>query len=330
MLADNRGMPLAPDSSPAAKNARRNTAAARRLARRLAKLRGLFDLEAIARQTGDAAQVVAYYHQNFHPYRRYHSQAGAMHMALNAGGRFDEDGFYGQARRIEGLWKDQPPTDVLELAFGKGINLAYLAPRWPQVRFSGIDLTPRNVKHAKSQLALADSNLLQGDLHAPPFESASFDCVFCVEGFCHATDVPRALAAQARILRLGGLLVLFDGYREMPLKTMSSDEALAVTLVEKSMAVDAFQQIEDFIAQAAVAGFDLVSNESLVDAVMPSLNRLDRLARLFLLVPPLTRRWLARRPTQRGDNLAAAALMRHTVSMGLQGYRQLVLRKRAG
>jgi SAM-dependent methyltransferase len=330
VLADNRNMPVAPDLPRAANDARRDAAAGERLARRLAKLRRLFDLEAIARQRSDIEQVVAYYHQNFHPYRRYHSQAGAMHMALNAGGRSDEDGFYGQARRIEGLWQDQPPTDVLELAFGKGINLAYLAPRWPQVRFTGIDLTPRNVKYAKSQPALAKAELLQGDLHAPPLEPASFDCVFCVEGFCHATDVQRALAAQARILRPGGLLVLFDGYRELPLEAMSSNEALAVTLVEKSMAVDAFQQIDTFIAQAAAVGLELVTNESLVAAVMPSFRRLDRMAALFLLLPPLTRRWLAGRSAQRSGNLVAAALGRLTVGMGLQGYRQVVLRKRAG
>lgn len=323
-------MSLAPHSPPAGGDARRSAAAARRLARRLASLRRVFDLDAITRHKGDTSQIVAYYHQNFHPYRRYHSQAGAMHMALNAGGRFDADGFFGQARRVEALWQDERPADVLELAFGKGINLAYLAPRWPEVRFSGIDLTPRNVKHAKTLPELAGADLQHGDLNAPPFAAETFDCVFCVEAFCYATDVPRALAEQARILRPGGLLILFDGYRELQPETMSVDEKLAIALVEKSMAVAAFQQIGPFIAQAEAAGFELVANDSLVDAVMPSLKRLDRLARLFLSVPPLTRRWLARRPAPRGDNLAAAALMRHTVSMGLQGYRQLVLRKRGG
>lgn len=296
----------------------------------MARLRRLFDLEAVARQRGGSEQVVAYYHQNFHPYRRHHSQAGAMHMALNEGGAFDKDGFFGQARRIEALWEGEPPADVLELAFGKGINLAYLAPRWPAVRFSGIDLTPRNVKHAKALPALANATLTQGDLHAPPFASASFDFVFCVEGFCHAIDVPRALAEQARVLRPGGLLLLFDGYRELALEEMSAEETLAVQVVEKSMAVDTFQQIGTFLAQADAAGFDLVSNESLVDAVMPNLRRFDRMAGWFLLLPPLTRRWLAGRSAERGQNLVAAALMRLTVSMGLQGYRQLVLRKRAG
>ena len=303
---------------------------AKRLARRLAQLRRVFDLDAIARQPADAPLITSYYHQNFHPYRRYHSAEGAMHMALNPGGRFDREGYLGQAQRLEALWAAQPPADVLELAFGKGFNLEYLAPRWPGVRFSGIDLTPRNVRHAQSRPALAGVALSRADMHALPFEAESFDCVFCVEGFCHATDVPRALAEQARVLRPGGLFVLFDGYRERALETMSAEEALAVTVVEKSMAVDAFQHVETLVAQAAAAGLQLVSNESLAAAVMPNFRRLDRMASLFLLVPPLTRRWLAGRSAERGRNLAAAALGRWTVSMGLQGYREMVWRKGDG
>lgn len=304
--------------------------AARRLARRLAQLRAVFDLEAIARQRVDADEVARYYHQNFHPYRRYHSAEGAMHIAINPGGRFDRDGYLGQARRLEALWTTKPPTDVLELAFGKGFNLEFLAPRWPRVRFAGIDLTPRNVRHAKQRPALADAALACGDMHTLPFAAGSFDCVYCVEGFCHATDVPRALAEQACVLRPGGLLVLFDGYRELAPQAMSDDESLAIAVVEKSMAVDAFQHVGTLLAQAAGAGLDLVANESLAADVMPNFRRLDRMASLFLLVPPLTRRWLAGRSAQRGQNLAAAALGRSTVAVGLHGYRQIVWRKGGG
>ena len=295
----------------------------------MAQLRRLFDLDVVARQDGDAPRVVSYYHQNFHPYRRYHSAAGAMHMALNPGGRFHEDGFLGQARRVEAPWSAQPPAAVLELAFGKGINLAYLAPRWPEVRFYGIDLTPRNVAHARTLPELARATLECGDFHRLPFADETFDCVFCVEGFCHATDVPRALAEQARVLRPGGRLVLFDGYRECEPEALSDEEALAVAVVEKAMAVQSFQRVDVLAAQALAAGLELVVNESLVDAIMPNLRRMDRMASFFLLLPPLTRRWLDGRSAERGNNLVAAALGRWTVSLGLQGYRQLELRKRS-
>jgi SAM-dependent methyltransferase len=303
--------------------------ASRRLSRRLIQIRRVFDLDAVARQCGDVSRVARYFHQNFHPYRRYHSAGGAMHMALNPGGRFDEEGFLGQAQRIEALWADRSPGAVLELAFGKGVNLAWLAPRWPGVRFAGIDLTPRNVAHAQSLPELAHTALVRGDLHALPFAAQSFDCVFCVEGFCYATDVPRALAEASRVLRPGGLLVLIDGYRERALEAMSADEVLAVVAVEKSMAADAFQQVDTLIAQADEAGLALVSNESLVAEVTPNLRRLDRMASVFLLVPPLARRWLAGRSSERGRNLVAAALGRWTVALGLHGYRQIVLQRRA-
>ena len=298
------------------------------LKRRLAQLRRVFDLDAIAEDHPAPAQVVDYFHQNFHPYRRYHSAAGSMHMALNPEGRFDEDGFFGQARRIDALWQQSAPAAALELAFGKGINLAYLAPRWPQVRLAGLDLTPRNVQHAQTLPELAGASLQCGDLHSLPFEPASFDCLCSIEGFCYATDVPRALSEQARVLRPGGTVVLFDGYRERPLSAMTADESLAVRLVEKAMAVEEFQEVDVLIAQAAEAGLDLVSNESLIDAVMPNFGRMDRMAGYFLIVPALTRRWLAARSAQRGRNLVAAALGLHTGRLGLHGYRQLVFRKR--
>jgi len=240
---DNRRMWTSASTAPGTGPTPNGSAAARRLARRLAQLRGVFDLDAIARQEADVQHIASYFHQNFHPYRRYHSADGAMHMAINPDGRFDRSGYHGQAQRLEALWGTQPPADVLELAFGKGFNLEYLAPRWPGVRFSGVDLTPRNVRHAQSMPALAGVALSCADMHALQFPAASFDCVFCVEGFCYATDVPRALAEQARVLRPGGLFVLFDGYRERTPEAMTADEALAVTLVEKSMAVDAFQHV---------------------------------------------------------------------------------------
>jgi hypothetical protein len=135
---------------------------------------------------------------------------------------------------------------------------------------------------------------------------------------------PRDAAGVRAVPRPGGLFVHFGGYRERALQTISVEEALAVTVVEKSMAVDAFQHVETLVAQAAAAGLRLVSNEWLAAAVMPNFRRLDRMASLLLLVPPLRRRWLAGRSSERGRNLAAAALGRWTVSMGLQGYREVV------
>jgi tRNA G46 methylase TrmB len=75
-----------------------------------------------------------------------------MHLALSSGSRFHVQGFYGQLDRISAAWPAEPPHEVLELGFGQGFNLAYLAAKFPEVRFTGIDLTPTHPELARERL----------------------------------------------------------------------------------------------------------------------------------------------------------------------------------
>lgn len=304
----------------------------RQLAYRLRRIDSVFGIERIVGASIDMAQVVDYYSQCFDAYTRYHSAEGAVHMALNADGRFDAEGFLAQPRLLDTAWRDTPPNDVLELAFGKGMNLTWLAPRWPQCRFSGIDLTPRHVEHAGAEVArlgLANVELRLGDFHGLPYADEAFDAVFSVEAFCHAIDVAGALAGIARVLRPGGRLTLFDGYRTRTESEMSPDEVLAVTLVEKAMAAQRFQHVAELPAAAALAGLALVDTRRLDAEVMPNLKRIERLTGAWLRVPFLARRALAKRPPMRGRNLIAGWLMPLTVSLGLHSYRQFTFEKSA-
>ena len=299
------------------------------LARRLRKLGRVFPVGAIQAEPLPAAQVVAYYEQCHDAYRKYHSAEGAVHMALNDGDRFDPDGFYGQLRRMERAWAE-PPAELLELAFGQGFNLAYLAARHPGCRFAGIDLTPAHLEIAAERMrreGLPDVRLTQGDFHHLPYADASFDQVFCIEAFCYATDLRRAFGEVARVLRPGGCFTLFDGYLTRPPARMDPDEALAVDLVAKGMAIDSLQVLDELLAAAAAAGLRMQSAAALDAEVMPSLRRLERVTGAVIRLPWLGRRALARRPPMRGRNVLAGYLMRTTVAMGLIGYRHLVLRK---
>ncbi len=300
------------------------------LSRRLRKLERVFRIGEIRAQALGASQVVAYYEQCFDAYRKYHSAAGAVHMALNDGPRFDADGFYGQLQRIEQAWAARPPADVLELAFGQGFNLAYLAARHPACRFAGIDLTPRHVQAAGERLrgqGLTNATLALGDFHHLPYADASFDQLFCIESMCHATDLPRALAEAARVLRPGGAFTLFDGYLPRPPQQLDGDEALAVELVAKGMAINGLQVQAELLAAARQAGLRTASVATLDAQVMPSLRKLQRLTGAVIRWPWLARRALARRPPMRGRNVLAGYLMRSTVSLGLIGYRHIVLHK---
>jgi SAM-dependent methyltransferase len=299
----------------------------RDLSRRLDKLRRVFDLDEVRRAALAAEQVVSYYEDCHDAYRKYHSREGAVHMALNDGDRFDPDGFFGQLRRLEQAWSP-PPATVLELAFGQGFNLEYLAQRHPGTQFLGIDLTPAHQRIAAERMAragLAHVRLDGGDFHHLPYAEASVDAVFCIEAFCYATDLPRALAEVRRVLRPGGRFTLFDGYYTRPLAQMDADGALACELVARGMAMDTLQVQGDLLAAARNAGFVPAEPVALDTEVMPSLRRLESVTGAIIRWPWLGRRALARRSALRGRNILSGCLMRTAVAMGLIGYRELRL-----
>ncbi len=303
------------------------------LRRQLHKLGKVFDLEAVRRDALDGAAVVNYYEQNHAAYRRYHSSEGAVHMALNPDGRFDANGFSGPLRRIEARWQQgwpTPPVDVLELAFGQGYNLAYLVPRHAGMRFQGIDLTPAHVALARERLLAWPASrvqLAQGDFHQLPQAGASIDAAFCIESMCHATDLPRALGEVARVLRAGGEFTLFDGYLPRPVEALAPEEALAVELVARGLAVPSLQTVDGLLQSARAAGLELATMQALDREVLPNLARLERITGAVIRWPWFGRRALARRPAARSRNVLAGCLMRTTFGMGLISYREVVLRK---
>jgi ubiquinone/menaquinone biosynthesis C-methylase UbiE len=309
------------------------------LAKRLAKLHKVFALDSLRAQPLAGPEVVTYYEDCHDAYRKYHSAEGAVHMALNDGDTFDPDGFYGQARRMENSWASAgqstgqvPPADVLELAFGQGFNLEYLARRHPQCRLQGIDLTPTHVQMATQRLqraGLERVQLTQGDFHHLPYANASFDHLFCVEAFCYVTDLRQAFAEVVRVLRPGGRLTLFDGYLPRVTTELSANEALALELVAKGMAFDAFPVLADFLAQATSAGLNVTTQDTLDTQVLPNLRRLESITGKVIRFPWLGRFALARRSPMRGRNVLAGYLMRNAVELGLVRYHHLILTKPA-
>lgn len=320
-------MPGVPTAAAAAPQAGRAE-----LARRLRTLEKVFPIGDIRAEPVTPAQVVDYYALCHAAYRKYHSAEGAVHMALNDGDRFDAGGFSGQMQRIERRWDSEgrAPAELLELAFGQGFNLAYLAGRHPVCRLAGIDLTPVHAEIAEQRLQREghhDVRLTLGDFHHLPYADEAFDEAFCIEAFCHAHDPPRAFGEVARVLRRGGCFTLFDGYLPRPPSLLDADETLAVELVARGLAVDALQVLDELLAQARSAGLVAESVTVLDAEVMPSLRRLQRLTDAVIRWPWLGRWALARRPALRGRNVLAGTLMCTSVTLGLIGYREIVLRK---
>jgi SAM-dependent methyltransferase len=99
------------------------------------------------------------------------------------------------------------PGDVLDIASGDGVLAELLAPH--AGRYVCVDASPRVVAAAAERLrAHRNVEVREGDMHALPFDDASFDLVVLMHALTYAARPAQAVAEAARVLRPGGRLLL--------------------------------------------------------------------------------------------------------------------------
>jgi arsenite methyltransferase len=232
----------------------------------------------------DTNITVPYYTQSEWGYRFYHSEQDAIHMALNFDGVFKAEGYYVQPQIVGEQINQLSAKEVLEIGCGKGFNSQFLAEQYPNVKFTGVDLTPLHIKIASQKASKIHNLSFQiGNFNQLNFPDESFDIVFAVECLCHAKQPQTPLAEIFRILRPGGQLIVFDGYRKAKLATFDRELQRATCLIETSMAVQhGFPEIQQWLDVANSAGFYVEKSEDLSFAILPNLVRLKKLSLKFL------------------------------------------------
>jgi len=106
-----------------------------------------------------------------------------------------------------------PAGDVLDVGTGPGQLLVELARRRPDIAVAGVDPSPDMVSLAQARLepmAHFRSQVHEARAEALPFPNASFDVVVSTLSAHHWADPAGALAEQARMLRPGGQLHVYD------------------------------------------------------------------------------------------------------------------------
>lgn len=294
----------------------------------LHQLRRVFDLDGFFKQDISPRAVRDYYSRCVWVYRLLHSHQGALHLALNPGGKYDRRGMIAQPQLVERQLSHGNAGRVLELACGMGFNTAYLAARHPSTHFDALDLTPAHValaRHAARHLPNAEFSV--GDYHDLNHPDRAFDLVFAIECLCHARDLGVVLGEARRVLRPGGRFVVTDGFRQPGFDALPHDLQTAAQLVELSMTVERFWQIDHFVSTARAAGFRVVEMCDLSQAVLPNLQWLHRVAGWYLRFPAVAR-WLTRRlPGYLVQHAITGRLGALTLEQGAQGYYALVLEK---
>jgi len=297
------------------------------LERRLATIREIFNTQKIMTHGQDFSDIEKYYRQSSWGYRFFHSEHGAIHMALNPDGVFAREGYYGQPNAVA-KWFTPKTKKVLELASGNGFNTHYLAKRYPDIEFTGLDLVRSEVEFAKKRArGLHNLTFLRCNFQELPFDDNSFDLLYVVESICHATDMRRALSEAHRVLRTDGTLIVIDAWQTEIFDELSPLVQEAATLTQRSMAVGKPWRLDEWLQLCKKTGFMEEYDEDLTADIMPNLLRFEHMARRYFARSYLARIAVHILPARLLENAIAGYLMPLTVSAGAHTYRMVVLRR---
>lgn len=297
---------------------------------RMAVIQKVFNTERISTRGQDLFDIEQYYRESSWGYRFFHSKQGAIHMALNPKGTFDREGYYGQPNAIA-KWFTAKTKEVLELASGNGFNARCLARRFPKVQFTGIELVRGEVNFAKKRArGLPNLKFSQGDFQKLPFGDGAFDLVYVIESICHATDMRQALSEAHRVLRPGGLFIVFDAWQTTIFHQLSPLVQKAAMLTQQSMAVGNPWRLDEWLHLSEQVGFIQEFDEDFTAAIMPNLLRFEQMAVRYFDHPYLARIAARILPRRLLENAIAGYLMPLTVGAGAHTYRMVVFTRLEG
>jgi SAM-dependent methyltransferase len=105
----------------------------------------------------------------------------------------------------------QHAKSVLSVGCGPGVFLREMAEVHPDAEFVGVDLSAERIHDAEERLlGVGNARVQIGVAQALPFQSGSFDFVFCRFLMEYLPDKQRALQEMLRVCRDGGKILLQD------------------------------------------------------------------------------------------------------------------------
>jgi ubiquinone/menaquinone biosynthesis C-methylase UbiE len=296
------------------------------LSRRMSRIAKVFDVNRFIEEKWAPQQIGRYYDANRLAYLFLHSYKGAVHFGINPGGRFGKRSLYAQVRDISSLISEQNFQTVIEPGCGKGFNLSWLARRHPGTQFLGLDISAVNLAEAKRRCkSLSNVQLRYGDYHGIDVDSDSFDCVCMVESACFSHNHEQMVKEVRRILKPGGVWVVYDIFRGSPVSQIPADWQRICDLTERSIAIPKGEGVQEWLQVAETQGFTLVEFQDLTSSVIPNLRNFERYSGIFFASPAFARLGNQVLPSSLTRNTIAGYLMPLTMRAGYQKYIKAVM-----
>lgn len=179
-----------------------------------------------------------------------------------------DDGFESANQTVREVmgWPEVPKSgQLLEIGCGAANHLLGLAPAF---ELAGIDISPTAVEWGEEHADKAgiEADLRVGDVRDLPWADETFDVVrdghllHCIIG----DDRPKVLAEARRVLRPGGIFVVFTMTGEDGLPLDQWDPATRLCM-HQGVAVRYVGLAEDIEQEVTGAGFDIVRSQIFVD-----------------------------------------------------------------
>ena len=186
-----------------------------------------------------------------------------------------------------------PGDRVLDAGCGVGGSAIYLAQH-RGCRVVGITLSRRQLRTAARNAHRRGVDHLvefrEADYCATGFESGSFDTVWAIESFCHASDKSAFARESHRLLRPGGRLVIADGFAGRDRYEASDDAVMRAWL--RGWCVESIDTVARSELRLIEAGFTHVRSEDITRHVLPSSRLIQKRA-----LPTLPMAWPLRGTT---------------------------------
>ena len=261
-----------------------------------------------------------YYKTNKKTYRLFHSKSGFMHMNISFDNKIHKNGELYQPNVVEKYIK-KSTTNILELGSGQGANLYYLANKHPNIKFLGVDLNP------SIDQKLSNVELIKGDYHyLDKIPSNSQDIVYAFETLCYSNQKDKVFKEVNRVLKKGGVFVIFDGYAKVNRDDLTIDEKEMMILVEKGMALEGFEYVKNISKYAKENGFKEVEQCDLSMNVIPNVYRFKRIVTKGMKLGIVFKIICKVLPKAFIGNAISGYLMAETIEKGLFCYVEHVYR----
>ena len=174
---------------------------------------------------------------------------------------------------------------ILDAGCGIGGTVVYFAKKFPDIKFTGINIVPDHIEMAKNlakeKKVLSNTDFFVKDFVDTDLSSNHFDAIYLMESSCYALQKQMLIGEMYRILKPGGILVITDVFRTLvelnPFLTNIYDSFC------KGWGLSDLIDIEEFIFYLEKEGFHNIVNKAVTKHVTRTILRGDVLSIPYLL-----------------------------------------------